>query len=321
MSYVIRSFDPSSDVLCLLRFFNAQERLDGDPNPSTEDHVRSQMNWRGHDPARDRWVIEHPDDPHSITGHAWIFTQTPHRAACKVAVHPAWQRQGLGSALLPYVLHRAEEIGVREIVSGCDAADRAAVGFLEHHGFQPRSSNWFLTLPAAAPIPDPVWPPAYTVCRYAEVNDLAALVEVLNRCFHDLPGHAENEPGVITVESLAARIGKTHIPEDMFLVFADSTPVGVCVLRRHGRADNHSGIDILDQPGIVPEHRDQNLYLPLALTVLHWQRQHSDRDVMLEAYGESEAVIASYQALGFQLESRFIEYGRAIGRAAGIKYY
>jgi len=47
MSYVIRSFDPSSDVLRLLRFFNDLERLDGDPNPSTEAHVRSQMNWRG----------------------------------------------------------------------------------------------------------------------------------------------------------------------------------------------------------------------------------------------------------------------------------
>ena len=116
---MIRQFDPSSDILRLLRFFNSLEALEGDPIPSTEAHVRSQMNWRGHDPARDRWVIEHPDDPAAIIGHAWIFAQTSKRAACKVAIHPYWQRQGLGSSLVPYVLHRAHGMGVCEIVGGC----------------------------------------------------------------------------------------------------------------------------------------------------------------------------------------------------------
>ena len=119
--FTIRQFDPSLDVLRLLRFFNSLETLEGDSNPSTEDHVRSQMNWRGHNSARDRWVIEHPHDPAAIIGHAWIFTQTSKRAACKVAIHPHWQRQGLGRSLMPYTIQRAHEMGVHEVVSGCDS--------------------------------------------------------------------------------------------------------------------------------------------------------------------------------------------------------
>lgn len=313
---VIRQFDPAADVARLLRFFNALEALEGDPNPSTEAHVRSQMIWRGHDPARDRWVIEHPRDPASIIGHAWIFPQTSTRAACKVAVHPHWQRQGLGSALLPYVLRRAHKMGVQEVVSGCESADESAARFLDRHGFRVRSSNWFLRLPAAAYIPEPDWPPSYTVQRYNEVAHLPTLVEVLNRSFHDIPGHAENGPGVVTVESLAERLGKTLDPEHIFLAFApDGAAVGVCRLRLHGWADNHSGNDILDAPGIVPEYRCQNLHIPLALTAIHWQRAvspHRERDLMLESYGDPAAVITGYEALGFRLHSRFVEYARPV---------
>ncbi|MBI5960114.1 MAG: GNAT family N-acetyltransferase [Chloroflexi bacterium] len=310
---MIRQFDPSRDVFRLLHFFNFLEMLDGDLYPSTEAHVRSQMNWRGHNPTQDRWVIDHPYDPANIIGHAWIFKQTAKRAACKIAVHPYWQRQGLGSSLLPYVLRRAQEMGVNEVVSGCDSTDTAALRFLDRHGFQARSSNWFLLLSAAAPIAEPYWPSPYTVRRYNEIEHLPTLVDILNRCFHDIPGHAENEIGVITVESITGRLGKTLIPEDIFLVYASlNVPVGICGLRLHGRSNNASGTDILDEPGVVPEHRHQNLYIPLALTAVQWQRQQSKRDLILESYGAAENIIADYQGLGFQLQSRFIEYGRLI---------
>lgn len=309
----IQQFDPSTDVLRLLHFFNALEELEGDPQPSTEAHVLSQMKWRGHDPANDRWVIEHPDNPANIIGHAWIFTQTSKRAACKIAVHPYWQRQGLGSTLLPYILQRAHELGVVEIVSGCDAANEAAVSFLERHGFQVRSSNWFLHLPQSASVPEPVWPSGYSVRRYIEVDDLPLLVEVLNRSFHDIPGHAANEVGVVTVESVSEMLGINYLPEHLFLAFApDNTPAGVCRLRLHGFSDNHSGFDIVDAPGIVPEHREQNLHVPLILTAVHWQRKHSKGDLMLESYGDSEVTIAAYEALGFQLRRRYLESVRSI---------
>ena len=161
-------------------------------------------------------------------------------------------------------------------------SDLASRHFLDHHGFQVRSSNWFLWLSATAPIAEPVWPPTYTGRRYVEVEHLPTLVDVLNRSFHDIPGHAENEVGVITVKSLVERLATTFNPEDFFLVFTSTDiPVGVCRLRLHGRSDNHSGIDILDQPGIVPEHRHQNLHIPLALTAIRWQRQQSERDLIL----------------------------------------
>jgi hypothetical protein len=42
-----------------------------------EADVRAQLAWRGHDPARDRWVAEAPGDSSRFCGHAWLFTQSP----------------------------------------------------------------------------------------------------------------------------------------------------------------------------------------------------------------------------------------------------
>lgn len=311
--YDIRQFDPSTDILRLLHFFNALKALKGDPNPLTEAHVQSQMEWRGHDPAKDRWVIEHPDNPKTIIGHAWIFTQTSKRAACNIAVHPHWQQQGLGSTLLPYILRRAHELGVVEIVSGCNVDNKAAVSFLERHGFHVRSSNWSLRLPQTTSILEPAWPNSYRVQRYSEVDNLPLLVEVLNRSFHDIPGHAANEVGVVTSESVSEMLGKNLFPEQLFLVFtSDNTPAGICRLRLNGISDNHSGVDIVDAPGIVPEHREHNLHIPMILTAVHWQRKHSTGDLNLESYGDSEVRIAAYESLGFQLQHRYLESVRSL---------
>lgn len=108
---MIRLFDVETDAPRLLRLFNTLEALDGDPEPSTEAHIRAQLQWRGHNPATDRWVAEHPGDPDTLIAHAWVFQQTHQRTALKVTVHPDWQRRGIGSQLMAVALDRARANG------------------------------------------------------------------------------------------------------------------------------------------------------------------------------------------------------------------
>ncbi len=190
MPFTIRLFDPAADVLRLLRLFNELEALDHDPEPSTEATIRSQLNWRGHNPAADRWVVEIPG--HAFIGHGWVFKQTARRSALKVTVHPDYRRCGIGSALLKVALDRVREIGTPVAASGAGAPDSASVAFLEKHGFRAVSSNWALRAPASLVLPLPILPQGYRVCPYSEIKHPAALATALNRGYGDLPGHAEN---------------------------------------------------------------------------------------------------------------------------------
>ncbi len=306
----IRSFDPAADVPRLLRLFNTLEALDGDPNPSTEAHIRSQLAWHGHDPARDRWVAEH--DPATLIGHAWIFQQSATRAALKVAVHPQWQRQGIGSALLAHALARGHDLRVLTVISGADARDTVACRFLQRHAFVPVSSNWFLRARADLPLPAPVWPAGYTVRRYPEIDDPAALARVLDRGYGDLYGHAQATQRTTAI-TVAERLVTSWNPEHIFLVSApDGNLVGVSLVKFDGERDNFSGVDILEAPGIAPEHRRAGLIRPLVLAMMHWQRAHGQGDLRLEAYGDPAEHVAVYQDLGFVLEEHFLEFERRL---------
>jgi mycothiol synthase len=308
--FTIRLFDPAADVLRLLRLFNALEALDGDPNPSTEAHIRSQLAWHGHDPAADRWVAELPGSPDTLIGHAWVFRQTDQRAALKVAVHPEWQRRGIGSALLAHALARVHELGVPAVISGTDARNTAACEFLRQHDFVQVSSNWFMRASADLPLPVPVWPQGYTVCRYPAINNLAALARVLDRGYGDLYGHAQATQRT-SESTVAERLAHSWNPENIFLVVApEGDLVGFCQVKFDGEGDNYCGLDILDAPGIAPEHRRSGLVRPLVLAVMHWQRAHRRGDLLLEAYGDSAENAALYQDLGFVLTEHFIEFER-----------
>ncbi len=68
---------------------------------------------------------------------------------------------------------------------------------------------------------------------------------------------------------------------------------------------------VVDSPGVVPAHRHLGLQRPLALTTMHWLRNTVGAGpIQLHTYGDQEAAVAIYHALGFVLEpnSHLIEY-------------
>lgn len=315
----IRLFDPAADferLLALRRELEALEPTDGD---TSAEGLRATFKWHGHDTQQDRWVVTAPHAPDNFIAYAWVFAQSQERVVTLVRVHPAWRRQGLGSALLAQTLARARQVGANHVTGGCWQTVPQAHHFLTHHGFEPVGHNRFFDASADVPLPAPVWPVGYTVRTFAEVQDLALLAAVCNRCYHDMWGHAENVPGAVDEARLAEGMRNSpqhYNPDSIFIAFApDGEAVGVCFGRIYGHENNDPTTgrskQVVDSPGVAPQYRHLGLQQPLTLITMHWLRKTAGvGPIQLHTYGDQEAAVMIYHALGFVLEpnSHLIEY-------------
>ncbi|HEY4724187.1 MAG TPA: N-acetyltransferase, partial [Anaerolineae bacterium] len=198
--FLVRSFRPDTDLLPLVRLLTEMECVDHDGEDTSESAQRAWMNGPNHDPSRDRWVVESPDQPAELIGYGAIYTPTSERAAIYVAVHPAWRRRGLGSALLRQILNRARESGRSHASVYANEHNVAANAFLAHHHGQAMNGSWLLQAVAGSPLEEAAWPPGYTLRTYAEVQQVSTWIEVTTRSYGDLWGHGENTAGTVTEE-------------------------------------------------------------------------------------------------------------------------
>ncbi|MBK7218323.1 MAG: GNAT family N-acetyltransferase [Candidatus Promineofilum sp.] len=317
----VRPLAPESDLPALVDLLTAIRHAEGNPTPATADELRPALAA----PRTRRWVAPEPDGD-GLIGLAVLFHQTPDRCYGDIRVHPAWRRRGVGRALSDALAAGAAELGTRYLAidvaagqtggaadqTGGAADNREALRFLLSQGYRYRGDTWALSLPAAAELPAPVWPAGYEARSLAEVDDLPLFVDLCNATFGDLWGHHENTPGLVTVERMAEGLSD---PAGAFLVFGpDGAAVGQCRTFPAAADAPPDAPHVLDQPGIVPDHRAAGLHAPLALTAARWLRELGARPIRLESWGESAATIALYETLGFALVEHEVSYVRGVGR-------
>ena len=314
--YAVRPFIRGRDLAGLVQLRIDIENVDHAGNDVSETAVIETLNWPGHDPQKDRWVIEKPGGHGELTGHAWARAQSPERIVVYVAIHPDWRRKGLGTTLLERALTRAVEMGATHVTVAADIKNKGADGFLLRNGFQHAGNNRFMRAPAGIPLAEPQWPDGFTVRSYTEVQKLSTLVEAFNRCYGDMWGHRENTKGAMNEEYLAERMKKNpqhYNPDGLLIVFApDGEVTGVCVavLGPQPEGKDNGREMIVDSPGVVPEQRHLGLQRPLTLTAMRWLRSHGPGAINLETYGDGEDAVRIYENLGFIMEEHYIEYCR-----------
>ncbi len=307
---VIRPFLPDADLLRLVNLLTQVEAFDREGESVSEEALRKQLTW----PRHERWVVPAPGDPDQLIGYGSAFAQTKERSALYVAVRPDWRRRGLGSALLDCALGHAIETGAAQVTIYANARNKAANDFLRQRNFTLVGAAWVMHAAHDVPLAEPEWPAGYTVHSHAVVQDLPALVRVSNRSYHDMWGHWENTEGAVTEEEMARWL-PAFDPEGIWIAFAPNGDVaGTC---RVQLAQDNDGevMDILDGPGVVPEHRHHKLQRPLVLTAMHWQRARSSKPVRLESWGDDEQTIALYRDLGFDLDQHYVAYRLNLARA------
>ena len=304
---IYRSLDLQRDLPALVHLLQEVEQADHAGEDVTEATLREQLTWSGQDPAHNNRVVALPDSV-TLVGYGFIQkTPDDDNADLHIAVHPAWRRQGIGSQLLAHLLERASELDARALRPYVNVQNEGAGLFVRRHGFEPVSTYTRLSVSGQQSFPVPVLPQGFTTRSYDQIQRVDLYTEAINRGYQGLWGHLQT-----TQEGNAAWLTQLN-HAGIFLLFApDGTIAGICRadLSEHLTTERGVPTALIDAPGVVPEYRAANLYLPLMLTAIHWLLPQGPTRLELESWGDAPATLALYRSLGFTVMKEEISYRR-----------
>ena len=296
-----RHFDVDKDLPRLVQLMAEIEQVDHTGEDISEETLKAQLSLPGHDPSQDRWVAATVNNDDRIIGFGSVGNVPQNNYADMfVAVHPSWRRQGIGSELLQRTLTQAQTHHPQNILVYADVQHPYAKEFLLKRAFSPVAFYTAMKLASTVALPQPVLPTGYSFHQYNPPSDFPLLLEMYNRAFQGLWGHYD----YVTSEVMNNILANETNPEDNFLLFAQNGDVvGTCRGEISEYMSERRGVrtGYLDAPGVVPEHRSKNLYLPLVLHIANWVRTQELIDIEMESWGDDPQVLAQYQQVGFEI--------------------
>ncbi len=309
-SYQISPFSIERDIPRLLSLYRAVEASDQEGRQISEEELRAQLDLPGHDPTRDRWILNNPAKPNEMIASALLRLEAESGdAMANIVVHPDWRRRGIGGKLLSNVLERSHELKAGSVQIFANAHSSAATGFLQGHGFFAQGAYTEMRLTAGTRLPPIIWPFGYTMRPYSEVQEISLLTEAMNLSYIPLWGHNE-----VSQEQMKSWL-PNFVPEGIFLVFSEKGRV-VGVSRTEPSpertARNGAPTGYIDAPGVVPQHRRLDLYRALVLTGINWLQQQGQTIIEMESWGDKLEVLKMYRELGFKDIHQYISYQRKL---------
>lgn len=309
----IRPFDVESDIPRLVWLLTTAESIDQSGEDISEENLRAQLTVPHHNPALDRWVIEHPHHQDDLIGHSVVWSASTADGVrvveVSIVIHPEWRRQGLGTELLTRSIARAQTLEAVLMRLYADTRDHATTAFLTKHHFQPVSA--YTEMGAAIDIIGETanLTSGYSIRSYRDVQQIQALVDGFNQGFAGLWGHH------IVTEADVTQALPSLTWEGVFLLFApDGTVAGICCAQCHSQRTERNGqpTGYIDSPGVVPAHRSESLYQALLLHAVQWLRTQHQTRVELESWGDTKETIQSYEQLGFSIMRQQLAYQRVL---------
>ena len=302
--FVIRHYLPETDLASLSRMLTEIESIDHDGEETSEEYLRSMLEWPNFDPDQNVWVAELDG---KFVGYGQVLPRSDSPSTIYVVVHPTRRRKGLGNNLLALVFSRAQQAESKKIHIYANGHNAATNAFLKHHGFEVVGTSGVMLAPVVELSPLEI-PLGYVVRRYPELGDPATVIQALDQCYRDMVGHRQN---VTSADRYINYYGEAGI----HLLFDSSDSlIGICAGKPEGKTYEHGrdASDLLDAPGLTKEYRPQGLQRFLALTVMHWLREKGARPVTLEYWGDDEKAIAIYRELGFALVNEQLTYQKEL---------
>ena len=300
--FIIRLYVPEKDVSALSRLLTEIESIDRDGEDTSEEHLRSMVEWPNFDPDQNVWLAELNGN---FVGFGQILPRTESPSSVYVVVQPSQRRKGLGNTLLSLALARARETKCKTILVYATAHNVGSKAFLLHHGFEVVGTSGVMVAPVAG-LPQVEIPSGYFIKRYPERGNPAMVVQALDQCYKDMVGHRQNVTS-------AHRYINYYGQEGLHLLFDENEAlIGVCAGKPEGKTDERGVSDLLDAPGLIKDYRHRGLQRFLVLTVMHWLREKALRPITLEYWGDDERAIAGYRGLGFESVSEQIAYQKEL---------
>jgi mycothiol synthase len=300
--FQIRHYNPETDLPALSRMLTEIESIDRDGEETSEEFLRSMLEWQNFDPDQNVWIAELDGN---FVGYGQILPKTDQHCSMYVVVHPAQRRKGLGGTLLALILSRARETESKHSLVYVNGKNTASVAFMNRHGFEAAGTSGVMVAPVSD-LPQAEMPAGYFVRRYPELGDSQIVVQALNDCYKDQVGHHQNVTS-------ADRYMNYYGSEGIHLLFSESGRlIGICDAKPEGMSDERGTSDLLDAPGLIKEYRHQGIQHALTLTVMNWLRGQGARPITLEYWGDDEKTIEIYRNLGFELVNQQITYHKEL---------
>jgi mycothiol synthase len=309
-TFTIRHYVPEKDLHELSHLLTGIESIDRDGEDTSEEYLRASLAWPNYRPAQDVWVAEAAG---KLVGYGVALEQPSQRCTIYVVVHPSQRRKGVGSQLLELTLHRARELGSKDILVYANERNSESDLFLKHQNFEPVGSSGSLKLSAQMEAPSAEFPEGFALRRYSDVNDPLILLKALNICYQGMWGHQHND-NPTEEERKSPRFLHYYDADDILLLFDEKDSIfGICSLKPQGKREGDGEIsDLLDGPGIIQSYREQGYQRPLVLAGIEHLRKKGNHPITLEFWGDNEKALDIYRSLGFEIVNRFVAYHREL---------
>lgn len=225
-----------------------------------------------------------------------------------VAVDPAWQRRGIGQALLAAVAPFAQEQGIPKLRASCKEDSAGAIQFLEQAGFRQIGIRFESALDLTAFDETPFLPSqhraevaGYQVITLAQARaeDPDAdrlLYEVFAATIVDVPfpGGERSNPNY---DNFRAHVLDTPSAnaDAIFIARQASQMVGMTALELMP-----NGIGITGMTGVLREHRGHGVAMALKLASFRYLRAHGYHETRAHNDTANPPILALNEKLGYR---------------------
>lgn len=271
------------------------------------------------DPQQDWLVVEVGD---VLVAHSRLQPRAPAHGSLSVGldgtVHPTHRRQGVGSALLPAMVRRAEayvtEKGpdlVPVVTIDALSTDTALGAIAGREGLEPARWEFGMAADLSRPgSPAPALPPGYTLQTW-EGLDEREIREVHNRAF---VGHYGFSPWSEQMWTQWVSGSRSFRPTLSLLARDEEGSVAAYVqtaeFEAHAEATGVREAYVA-KVGTVPEHRRRGLAETLLAQCLELYREAGFGRAALDVDSENPTgALGLYRRAGFEVEVRWTSYRR-----------
>ena len=303
-----------------------QKAIDPDEEGSVEHWRFDDQQWRHDRYYKERLVAESADG--EIVGWGQVFHMPwqfhPHRYCLSLDVHPARQRQGIGSALYARLLGMVQTRGGEMLRAATQESRQAAVDFLEHREFAEIQRYWESRLDVAAFDAGPfstaearaaqqgitLTTLADELSREGESETLLrALYEMESAAFRDVP--FPDPPTVSPYDEW--REWTLHSPgglQDAYFLARDGDRfVGLSNMSRN---EGQPGVIFQGFTGVIREYRGKGVAMALKLQTVKYAREHGYREIRTGNNTRNRPMLRINEAMGFRKQPVWIEYEKAL---------
>lgn len=223
---------------------------------------------------------------HRPVGYAFLTAVEglPQLGQFEVAVLPAWQRQGIGTALLAAV-RQAAKSRFNSLTAAVSALESAGAAFLQSQGFEREHDEVLLGMDGHAERPRPHWPDGFQVVkRPPQASQL--FCQLYEQSFRPQRWYQPYE--------------LDQLPPEM----ADTL-----FLQHHGRSVGFARLLLEDdgrgqiEPiGLIPAYQGQGLGRQLLLVACEELVAQGVSTLQIGVWVDNRPAVSLYQSIGFQPE-------------------